>query len=140
MLNAYGPAKFVKMADTDVWRHFATPLKSGALYMTELVSVNPERRGVGIDRWLHAVKVFCEYQQEAGTRKHNEALLETKKCSELYEEIDRILPSLAYCLAPQKQRAKEGASSLRSSGMETNAGGTGTDDTELNRHGKKDIV
>ena len=82
MLNAYGPAKFAKMADPDVWKHLATPLKSGAMYMTELVSADPERRGVGLNRWLHAMKLFCEYQQEAGHRKQNEALLEPKKCSE----------------------------------------------------------
>jgi hypothetical protein len=106
------------------------------MYMTELVSAGPERRGVGINRWLHAVKVFCEYQLEVGIRKSNEALLNPTKCSELYAEIEGILPSLEYCRAPQKQRAKEGASSLRSSGMETNAVGIKKDETELDKHAK----
>ena len=35
-------------------------------------------------------------------------------CKELYAEIERILPSLKYCLAPEKVSKKHGTSSLRS--------------------------
>jgi hypothetical protein len=136
MLNAYGPAKFAKMSDSDVWQHFSTPLKSGAMYMTELCSKEEERRGIGINRWLHAVKVFCEYQKEPGMQKANEALLVPTKCSGLYEEIARILPSLEYCLAPQKAKEKSGASSLRSSGIQSNAVGIQKDPLELCKHAK----
>ena len=136
MLNAYGPAKFAKMSDADVWQHFSTPLKSGAMYMTELCSKEEERRGIGINRWLHAVKVFCEHQKEPGIKKANEALLAPKKFSALYEEIDRILPSLVYCLAPQKPKVKSGASSLRSSGIQSNAVGIQKEPAELCKHAK----
>ena len=136
MLNAYGPAKFAKMTDSDVWQHLSTPLKSGAQYMSELCSKEDERRGIGLNRWLHAAKVFCEYQNEPGTKKANEALLVATKCTQLYEEIARILPSLEYCLAPQKPKGKSGASSLRSSGTEKQVVGIKKDDTELCRHAK----
>ena len=54
MLNAYGPAKFAKMTDSDVWQHLSTPLKSGAQYMSEDAK---ERKGIGINRRLHALMV-----------------------------------------------------------------------------------
>ena len=135
MLNAYGPAKFSKMSDSEVWRHLATPLKSCGMYMTEMASDTAERRGVCVNRWLHAVKVFCEYQQQPGIRKANDSLLNSTKCSELYDEITRILPSLSYCLAPQMHKAKTGASSLRS-GMQTESVGVTRDEGELDSHAK----
>lgn len=136
MLNAYGSAKFAKMADADVWQHFSTPLRSGAMYMTELSSKEEERRGIGINRWLHALKVFCEYQKELGIERANAALLVPKKESGLYEEIDRILPSLEYCLALQNAKEKAGASSLRSYGIESKAVGIKKDPAELCKHAK----
>ena len=50
----------------------------------------------------------------ADAKKYNELLLQPGICSALYEEIDRILPSLEYCLAPKKKKQSEGASVLRS--------------------------
>ena len=47
-LNAYGPAKYAKMSDPDVWANFNLPLKSGGLWMTELCSIDAERRGIGL--------------------------------------------------------------------------------------------
>ena len=63
MLNAYGEAKYAKMSDPLVWEQLSKPLKTGAEYMTELCSTEPERRGVGINRFLHAVIAYCEYTQ-----------------------------------------------------------------------------
>ena len=58
MLNAYGPGKFQKLSDRAVWTSMTEPLKSGAMYMSELCSKERERQGVGINRALHAFKVY----------------------------------------------------------------------------------
>ena len=50
LLNAYGPSKFQKMSDDAVWTAMSAPLKTGALYMSELCSKDVERRGVGMNR------------------------------------------------------------------------------------------
>ena len=50
MLNAYGPAKYAKMSDAEVWKHFNEPLKSGAKYMTEFCNKDAERRGIRLNR------------------------------------------------------------------------------------------
>lgn len=116
LLNVFGEAKYAKMSDEEVWKHFDTPLSSGAQYMTELCSKGDERRGIGLNRWLHAMVLYCEYQKDPETKKKNEALLKEDKAKELYAEIDRVLPSLKYCLAPKKETKKSGAATLRSSG------------------------
>ena len=54
MLNAYGPANFPALADSMVWLEMSKPQKTGALFMSELCSVDIERRGVGINRALEA--------------------------------------------------------------------------------------
>ena len=79
MLNAYGPAKYAKMSDAEVWKHLNQPLKSGAMYMTEMCHKEAERRGTGINRWLHAVLVFCQYQKDPGIEKANGVLLKEDK-------------------------------------------------------------
>ena len=118
LLCAYGEAKFAKMADEDVWKIFSQPLKSGAMYMTELCSKDTERRGIGVNRWLKADLDFCVYQLNENVKKQNQVLLNPNMLKELYAEIDRIKPSLEYCLAPKKQAEKSGAASLRSCGIQ----------------------
>ena len=117
LLNAYGEAAYNRKTDEKVWESFAKPQKSGAKYMTELCSDEKERRGIGINRFLHAVISYCEYQQEDKVRKQNAMVLQEIKCKELYAEIDSILPSLKYCLAPRKTSAKSGAASLRAAAV-----------------------
>jgi len=134
MLNAYGPAKFAKLSDKSVWTALNEPQNSGAVYMTELCSLEAERRGIGINRMLHAVKLFCEYQKEPAVKVKNEALLLQSMCTEIYAEIDLILPSLTYCLAPKKAFEKKGASSLRASGIEESTPIVGKSETELDVH------
>ena len=136
MLNAYGPAKFAKMSDQSVWTAISEPLKSGAEYMSELCSSQAERRGVGINRTLHALKLYCEYQQDPKIREQNKKVLNEKIQEELYQEIDKVLPSLIFCLAPKKEGEKKGASTLRASGV---SGGTPVvqkSETELDKHAK----
>ena len=58
--------------------------------MTELCSQETERRGVGINRMLHALKTFCEHQQEISVRAQNEAVFKDQMFQEIYAEIDRI--------------------------------------------------
>ena len=117
LLNAYGEAKYTRMTDDKVWDSFSQPQKTGAKYMTELCSDEKERRGIGINRFLHAVISYCEYRQEEKVRKQNAMVLQEIKCKELYAEIQSILPSLKYCLAPRKTSAKSGAASLRAAAV-----------------------
>ena len=134
MLNAYGEAKYAKMSDPAVWEQLSKPLKSGAEYMTELCSTDPERRGVGINRFLHALISYCEHQLDTDIRKRNGLVLEDTKCKELYEDIDNVLPSLKYCLAPRKTPTKEGAASLRSSAAAPAVSGASISRPELEKH------
>ena len=76
MLNAYGEAKYAKMSDPAVWEQLSKPLKTGAEYMTELCSLEAERRGVGINRFLHALISYLEHQLDGDIRKRNEVVLE----------------------------------------------------------------
>ena len=70
------------------------PLKSGAMYSTELASTSEERRGIGINRWLYALVAFCKYQEEEQIKKQNKFMLSNIVFQELYDEITEILPSL----------------------------------------------
>ena len=117
LLNAYGEAAYNRKSDEKVWESFAKPQKSGAKYMTELCSDEKERRGIGINRFLHAVISYCEYQLEEKVRTQNGHILQEVKFKELYAEIDLMLPSLKYCLAPRKASAKSGAASLRAAAV-----------------------
>ena len=117
MLNPHGPAKYAKMADKDVWGALNQTWKSGAVSMTELTSWTLDRRGVGVHRWLHAMKLFCEYQKVPHIRTQNEALLRPGMVTGVYDEIELILPALQYCFAPKNQRENTGANPLRSRGL-----------------------
>ncbi len=132
MYGAVNLGAFIKK----MWKNFDKPLKSGALYMTEFCSKEPERRGIAINRWLHAVLLFCRYQKDAEVQKQNAALLNSEKCKELYAEIDRIMPSLEYCLAPKKAAEKTGAASLRSGVSTSQEASPGKDPGMLDTHAK----
>ena len=84
MLNAYGSGKYPKLSDASVWEAFNQPQKTGAMYMTELCSQATERRGVGINRMLHAVKLFCEMQKDVSVKTQNRALLQDSMYKEIY--------------------------------------------------------
>ena len=68
MLNAYGEAKYAKMADEDVWKHMSTDQKSGAMWMTEYAATDPELRGTATNRWLQVQIAFCKQQQSVSQR------------------------------------------------------------------------
>ena len=114
LLNAYGMAKYPKLSDSAAWAGMCEPLKSGAMYMTEYASPEAERRGIAVNRFLQCVLEFCLYQKTAEVEKQNKSIMQEKIRKELYEEIERILPAIEYCLAPKKPYAKKGASMLRS--------------------------
>ena len=137
LLNAYGEAKFAKTSDEDVWKQFTVPQKSGAVWMTEYCSKDPERRGIAINRWLQCIQSYLRYQQDAKVKHSNEVLLDPKKCKELYAEIDDILPAIEYCLAPKKVSEKQGAASLRSSVSATEDTQSQKDPTLLAKHAQK---
>ena len=75
MLNAYGEAKYAKMADEDVWKHMSTELKSGAVWMTECAAIDPERRGTATNRWLQVQIAFCQQQKSVSQRQKNAFLM-----------------------------------------------------------------
>ena len=135
-LNAYGPAKYAKMSDEAVWKAVCEPLKSGAVWMTECASKEAERRGIGINRFLHAAKVFCEYQLGVSVKKQNEAVLKENMYKDLYLEIDKILPSLQYCLAPKKAFEKKGSSVLRASAVDNAVATVSKSEPDLDKHAK----
>ena len=137
LLNVYGPSKFAKLSDKQVWTEMQEPLKSGAVWMSEMCSKEPERRGVGINRFIHAMKTFCEYQKDPSVLAANKAVLNPKMYEEFYKEIESILPSLQYCLAPKKQFEKKGAAALRASGMEAAVLAEKKSGSDLDQHAKK---
>ena len=136
LLNAYGEAKYTRMGDEKVWDSFSSPQKTGAKYMTELCSNERERRGVGINRFLHAMISYVEYQQDEKVRRQNQMVLQEVKCKELYEEIEMILPSLKYCLAPRKAAQKSGAASLRASAVAPEVLVSTKSAADLDKHAK----
>ena len=113
LLNAYGEAKFAKTSDPDVWAAISKALPSGAMYMNEFCSAAKERRGMAANRWLHAMLLYCQYQQSDQIRAQNAFLMKPEMLKELYAEIDEMLPCLQYCLAPEKVSEKSGAAALR---------------------------
>jgi len=136
MLNVYGPAKYMKLSDGEVWKHFAEPLKTGAVWMTEYCSKEDERRGVGFNRWAHSQLTYCRYQLQDHVKEQNQFVLAPEIYKELYDEISEILPALEYCLAPKKAFEKKGASSLRS-GVAQEVPVSNKDPTLLDKHGKQ---
>ena len=137
MLNVYGAATFPQLKDEEVWKHLNAPQKTGAVYMTEYCSKEVDRRGIANNRWQHSQLLFCKYQQDATVKEQNRFVLSPVVFKELYEEIDRILPSLEYCLAPKKTfEKKDGAASLRTAGVASmDVSQTVKDPAELDRHG-----
>ena len=137
MLNVYGAATFPQLKDEEVWKHLNAPQKTGAVYMTEYCSKEDDRRGIANNRWQHSQLLFCKYQQDATVKEQNRFVLSPVVFKELYEEIDRILPSLEYCLAPKKTfEKKDGAASLRTAGVSSmDVSQPAKDPAELDRHG-----
>ena len=115
LLSVYGMSKYHKSSDEHVWEQLNVPLKSGAMWMTEYCSEDVERRGIAVNRFLFAMIAFMKYQQEAETVSKNKAIMKPELVTSLYEEIELVLPSYEYCLAPKKTTAKSGAAALRSS-------------------------
>ena len=138
LLNAYGMAKYPKLSDSAAWAAMCEPLKSGANFMTEYASPQAERRGVAVNRWLQCVLEFCQYQKMTEVQKQNTLIMQEKIRQELYDEIERILPALEYCLAPRKAFEKKGACMLRSAARPLQPAERQTKDREqLDRYAKE---
>jgi hypothetical protein len=134
MLNTYGLAKYSIMSNEEVWGNVTQPLKSGAEFMTEYASKEAERRGIGINRWLKSLYDYLEYQRTAEQKKKNKFILKETVYDMFYAEIDKILPSVEYCLAPKKVAVSSGAASLRSSAAPAQAPVSAKSPVELDRH------
>ena len=115
LLTAHEQAKHSKLSHPEVWKTLGWPQKSVAVYRAEYHSQKDERRGVDTNRWSYSMVNFCYVQEQEEHRKLNGRTTPQNMVSELYVEIDKILPSLEYRLAPKKEHEKKGTSSLRSS-------------------------
>jgi hypothetical protein len=113
LLNCYGEAEYVNNTDEAVWNAFSEPTKTGAMWMTELCSAEPERRGVGINRFLLSMVKYCKYQQTEKAKVQNKAIMKPEVCDNFYKEIDDMIPAFTYCLAEKKEKAPTGCSALR---------------------------
>ena len=58
------------------------------MYGTPMASQNMERRGVGLNRSIHALLQNCPLQHTEAVMKQNQNCLKEQLCSELYAEID----------------------------------------------------
>ena len=103
--------------------------------MTEFCSPDAERRGIACNRWLQCLQAYLRYQNEDQIKRANKAIMDTTKYTELYEEIDKILPAITYCLAPKKVSDKKGAASLRC-GVSTSEENEEKDPSMLDSHAK----
>ena len=84
------------------------PLNTGAKHMTEYAAADVGRRGVAINRWLQPVLEYCPCQKTEAVRKQEQYIMQEKVHRELYEEIERLLPSLQYCLARRRLWRRRG--------------------------------
>lgn len=101
---------FANTPDKAVRQAMSFPLKSGVAYMAGYASLDFERRAIAADRWLNSMLVFLQYQQNIVTKKRNQASMKENLFNQLYAEIDRIFPSVEYCLASKKVSVPRGAS------------------------------
>ena len=136
MLNAYGEAKYTRLSDAVVWEAMTKPLRSGAKYMTEYASADKERRGIAANRWLKSLLDYIEYNEQPKVRRQNEYIWKEGISKEFYEEVDRIKPSVAYCLAPKKVSEKTGASSLRAAVSVGAPSGDNKSPEQIGKHAK----
>ena len=136
LLNGYGQAKFVKVCDKEMWQSMGEPLRSGAPCMSELCFSEKERRGVGINRWLQPLESYMKYQVEETNKKRNQMILSESIFTQVYAEIDQILPSVSFCLAPRKYTEKKGANLLRSSATGNPGAVSSRSRADLQRHAK----
>ena len=136
LLNGYGQSKFVNIPDKEMWQSMGEPIRSGAPCMSELCFSDKERRGVGINRWLQPLESYMKYQQEERNKKHNQMILSERIFTEVYAEIDKILPSVTFCLAPRKYAEKKGANLLRSSAMGNPGVVSSRSRADLQKHAK----
>ena len=118
-LNAYGQAKYGELDDATMWRELSKPLPTGGMWSTELCSEDKERQGIGFNRAIHAQVLYCEHQNITQVKDMNKQILLQEVFAGFYEEIDTLLPALKYCLAPIKEKKKEGSAMLRSGSMST---------------------
>jgi hypothetical protein len=120
LLNSHGEAAYNKMSDVACWKNMVMPQNSAVAFMTEMSSLDNDRRGVGINRALSALVDYCKRQNKEEIKGRNKHILDDKIYKGLYAEIDKILPYLEYVCAPKKPRqSKGGVSSLRSNQQST---------------------
>ena len=107
-LNVYGRSSYAAMPNKDVFARACEPLKF-CEWGTELGSGGRERRGVGLNRGIHALKEFVDYNEEECVKKVNKVLLKNEVCTEFYKELGVLSPSLKYCLARRDYTQASGA-------------------------------
>ena len=78
-LNAYGEGCWNRKGDAALWECVSQAMKTGAKYMTEFASDEPERRGIAANRWLQVVLNYVKYQQEPAVKEKNERTLDPRR-------------------------------------------------------------
>ena len=78
------------------------------------------------------------YQQQPSVKDSNQSMLSNERFEQVYGEMDRIFPSIEYCLAAKKVKKKQpGVSNLRSAApSEQGVSSIQVSATELNKHAK----
>ena len=84
---------------------------------------------------LKSLLDFLQYRLDIFTKKRNQAIMKENLFNQLYAEIDRILPSVEYCLAPNEVSVAQGAEALRAS-VAGQVSTIAKDPRRLDRHAK----
>ena len=118
LICAYGECSWIRLSDDIFGKYISMPC---ALWGTEYASKSAERRGIAANRWLQVQVAFCKYQKLPNVRSQNEVMLPLLFREALYEEIDTILASLEYILAPKEKRLWEGTACLHAAAHDAEA-------------------
>ena len=137
LVCAYGEGNWNRLSDAIFWKYISMPTKTGALWGTEYASKSAERRGIAANRWLQVQVAFCKYQKLDNVRSQNEVMLPVAFREALYAEIETILASLEYLLAPKKERKREGTACLRAAAQDAEVTPATKEPITLDAHAKK---
>ena len=122
--------KMGRLDDRLIWEYLTRPSQTGAKYMSEYASDDCFVRGVAANRYLMALEHYMMSQKKPRIIGYNEIVMKEEIRKELYDEIDRILPSVKYCLAPRAMPSGSEASTMLP------VPSTLKDRVELDRHAK----
>jgi hypothetical protein len=137
LLCAYGEGHWNRVGDDAFWKQISMATKTGAAWGTEYASKSASHRGVAANRWLQVQVAYCKYQKLPTTIAQNEIILSKTFRQALYAEIEVILVSMEFLLAPKKEPKKEGTAFLRAASHDDDGAAAFKDPITLDAHAKK---